>query len=175
MAASTHPHHHKPGRHELGQNFLTDPKVIAQIVGVAEHWPGDLPIVELGAGDGALTVPLHGLVRVVTAVDLDAKALQRLSKRVPDTVVLEHNDLLNHRIDRPSAVVSNVPFHLTTPLLRAVLGNDQCRRALLLVQWEVARKRAGVGGATQLTAQWWPWVDVTLVTRVPAAAFSPRP
>jgi 23S rRNA (adenine-N6)-dimethyltransferase len=39
----------------------------------------------------------------------------------------------------------------------------------------VARKRAGVGGATQLTAQWWPWFDLRLVRRIPASAFAPLP
>ena len=46
---------------------------------------------------------------------------------------------------------------------------------MLVTQWEVARKRAGVGGATQLTAQWWPWYDFALDQRIPAAAFRPRP
>src|SRR5699024_512555 len=35
--------------------------------------------------------------------------------------------------------------------------------------------RAGIGGATMMTAQWWPWVDFRLETRVPATAFTPRP
>ena len=43
------------------------------------------------------------------------------------------------------------------------------------MQWEVTRRRAGVGGATMMTAQWWPWVEFDLVRRVPASAFSPAP
>ena len=46
---------------------------------------------------------------------------------------------------------------------------------MLVTQWEVARKRAGVGGTTQLTAQWWPWFTFTLDRRVPSTAFRPRP
>src|SRR5699024_2897490 len=42
-------------------------------------------------------------------------------------------------------------------------------------QWEVARKRAAVGGATLMTAQWWPWFEFILDRRVPASAFRPRP
>ena len=44
-----------------------------------------------------------------------------------------------------------------------------------MVQWEVARRRAAVGGATLLTAQAWPWFDFTLERRVPSTAFRPRP
>jgi hypothetical protein len=38
-----------------------------------------------------------------------------------------------------------------------------------------ARKRAGVGGTTMLTASWWPWYEFSLGKRVPAAAFTPVP
>ncbi|WP_265520296.1 hypothetical protein [Oerskovia flava] len=47
--------------------------------------------------------------------------------------------------------------------------------AVLLTQWEVARKRAAVGGTTVLTAQWWPGYTLTLGRRVAASAFTPRP
>jgi 23S rRNA (adenine-N6)-dimethyltransferase len=44
-----------------------------------------------------------------------------------------------------------------------------------LVQWEVARRRAAVGGATMMTAQWWPWFEFGLVRKVSASSFRPRP
>ena len=43
------------------------------------------------------------------------------------------------------------------------------------MQWEVARRRAGVGGATMMSAQWAPWVTFELGERVPRSAFKPRP
>nr|WP_318783790.1 rRNA adenine N-6-methyltransferase family protein [Streptomyces lincolnensis] len=45
-------------RQELGQNFLVDPDIIKLIRRAAERTEG--PIVDLGAGDGALTLPLSG-------------------------------------------------------------------------------------------------------------------
>ena len=79
---------------------------------------------------------------------------------------------------RPSRTpcVSNVPFHITTAGdASAACVVPSWRDAILITQWEVARKRAGVGGATQLTAQWWPWYEFDLDRRIPAAAFVPRP
>ena len=73
----------------------------------------------------------------------------------------------------PYTLVSNVPFHITTAVMRRLLALSQWRDAILITQWEVARKRAGVGGATQLTAQWWPWYEFELDRRIPAAAFVP--
>jgi 23S rRNA (adenine-N6)-dimethyltransferase len=72
-------------------------------------------------------------------------------------------------------VVSNVPFGITTPVLRHLLGQRAWTTAVLLLQWEVARKRAAVGGTTLLTASWWPWYEFGLGGRVPASAFRPRP
>src|SRR5699024_11383810 len=74
-----------------------------------------------------------------------------------------------------SVLVGNLPFHLTTAILRRIFRAPGWKHAILLVQWEVARRRAGVGGATMMTAQWWPWFDFELGRRVPARAFTPRP
>jgi hypothetical protein len=41
--------------------------------------------------------------------------------------------------------VSNVPFNVTTPVLRHLLAAPGWEPAVLIIQWEVARKRAGVG------------------------------
>lgn len=72
-------------------------------------------------------------------------------------------------------IVGNIPFHLTTPILRRLLAEGAWCHAVLLTQWEVARKRAGVGGTTMLTAQSWPWFTFALHGRVPSRHFTPRP
>lgn len=166
-------HHHRPGPHELGQNFLVDRRTIARMVDLAGLTTG--PLVEWGAGDGALTLPLSRLGRPLESVEIDTLRVTRLRRQVGPHVCISEGDILRHAPPPESTVVSNVPFALTTPVLRHLLGRRGWIRAVLLLQWEVARKRAGVGGATQLTAQWWPWLDFALDRRVPASAFRPRP
>jgi 23S rRNA (adenine-N6)-dimethyltransferase len=161
------------GRHELGQNFLVDRSVVDRIVAIAARTSG--PLVDWGAGDGALTVPLARLGRPLEAVEVDPRRADRLRRRVGPHVCISEGDILRHAPPTGATVVCNVPFHLTTPVLRHLLASDGWLLAALLVQWEVAKKRAGVGGTTQLTAQWWPWFDFRLDRRVPAAAFRPRP
>lgn len=163
----------QPGPHELGQNFLKDSAVIARIVALVAQTSG--PIVEWGTGDGALTRPLARLKRPLEGIEIDGAKAQRLGRRVGPHVCISQGDILRHAPPQASTVVSNVPFHLTTPVLRHLLAHTAWSHAILVVQWEVARKRAGVGGSTQLTAQWWPWFEFRLEARVPAAAFSPRP
>lgn len=167
---STHPSI-RPGRHELGQNFLVHRPTIATVVRLARETTG--PILELGAGDGALTVPLASLGRELLAIDVDGARVRRLARRLPAVQVREL-DAMRVRLERP-VVVGNIPFHLTTPLLRRLLSDGRWRDAILVTQWEVARKRAGVGGGTMLTAQAAPWFAFELCGRVPAHGFRPAP
>ena len=159
------------GRHELGQNFLVDRRVVARIAGLVP--PG--PVLELGAGDGALTRELAARRGQVTAVELDPARVASLRRAYGRRVRVVHADMLRFRLDSAHHVVSNVPFGITTPVLRHLLAQRAWTTAVLLLQWEVARKRAAVGGTTLLTASWWPWYEFSLAGRVPSAAFRPRP
>lgn len=150
------------GRHELGQNFLNHTPTIDRITGLVAATSG--PILEIGAGDGALTRALAGLGRPVTAIDIDEHRVASLRRSLAG-VHVEHADVLRHPLKTPN-VVRNIPFHITTPLLRRLLSIGNWERAFLLTQWEVARKRAGVGGATMMTAQSAPWFTFTLHGRV---------
>ncbi|GAA1388327.1 hypothetical protein GCM10009613_25480 [Pseudonocardia kongjuensis] len=162
------------GRHELGQNFLVDRRVVDHLVGYVPCDP--LPVVELGPGDGVITDRLVAdRPKKVTVVEIDPRRAERLRGRFRNRVRVVRGDMLSYRLDEPHHVVSNVPFGITTPLLRHLLGQRTWRSAALLLQWEVARKRAAIGGTTLLTASWWPWYDFALGGRVPSAAFRPRP
>jgi 23S rRNA (adenine-N6)-dimethyltransferase len=162
------------GRHETGQNFLSDPSVVAEIIAAIGSTRGS--ILEIGAGDGALTRPLARLGRPVLAVELDARRAQGLDARTPAHVRVVPGDILRISFpEDPHVVVGNVPFSLTTAILRRLFDERGWSDAVLLVQWEVARRRAGVGGATLLTAQEWPWFEFTLLRRVPARMFRPVP
>lgn len=170
----THPAWGHGGPHERGQNLLRHPHTVRRIVREVAGWP-ERPLVEFAAGAGALTVPLAALGRPLTAVEIDPRLAARLRRLAPAGARVVRGDMLHHGLPAGHDIVANVPFAITTPWLRRLLPAGGWDRALLLVQWEVARKRAGVGGATMLTAQWWPWFEFRLLGRVPAAAFDPPP
>ncbi|MHA6801943.1 23S ribosomal RNA methyltransferase Erm [Salinifilum ghardaiensis] len=162
------------GPHELGQNFLVDPAVADAIQHLVAATDG--PIVELAAGDGALTTRLSRSQRPITAVELDPKRAGRLRRRTPEHVAVVNGDILRFRLpEQPHVLVGNLPFHITTAVLKRLLPETRWHTAVLVVQWEVARRRAGVGGATMLTASWWPWYEFTLHRRIPARSFRPVP
>lgn len=159
------------GRHELGQNFLTHRPTRARILSLVDSTSGS--ILELGAGDGALTHGLAALGRPLTAIDIDEHRVHRLRRALPG-IRIERADATRHPLTA-DVVVGNIPFHLTTPILRRLLATGRWRHAILLTQWEVARKRAGVGGGTMMTAQSAPWFAFALEGRVPAWGFVPQP
>ena len=166
---------YRHGRHEHGQNFLDDRRIVSSIISLVAATNG--PIIEIGPGGGALTLPLARLGRPVTAVEIDPALADNLRTKVdPAIATIVTGDFLRHRLQStPHVIVGNLPFHLTTAILRHLLHAPGWTDAFLLTQWEVARRRAAVGGATMMTAQWWPWFTFTLHGRVPAAAFTPRP
>lgn len=164
-------HSRSGGRHELGQNFLVHRPTIDRILGLVADTDGS--ILELGAGDGVLTRRLSELGRDLTAIEIDEHRVRALRRRVPRARIL-HADALTYDIRQP-VVVGNIPYHLTTPIMRRLLAVDRWQHAILLTQWEVARKRAGVGGSTMLTAQTAPWFTFELHGRVPARGFRPVP
>ena len=55
---------------QLGQNFLADPSTAKMIVSRAAISPQDV-IIEIGAGLGALTIPLCRSAKRVVAVEKD--------------------------------------------------------------------------------------------------------
>lgn len=159
------------GRHELGQNFLIHTPTIDRMIALVRATRG--PILEIGAGDGALTRKLAALGRPFEAIDIDEHQVAALAKRLPSVRVIEA-DAMQHPLDAPT-IVGNLPYHLTTPILRRLLRQQRWRHAIVLTQWEVARKRAGVGGGTMMTAQAAPWFEFRLQGRVPARGFRPMP
>lgn len=162
------------GRHEHGQNFLTDPRVVESFCDRVATTSG--PIIEIGPGDGALSYPLAHSERSFTCVEIDSRLANKLRRDLPSSATVITEDFLRFRLpEKPHVIVGNIPFHITTAILRRILRAPGWTDAILIMQWEVARRRAGVGASTMMTAQWAPWFEFELGERIPRTAFTPRP
>ena len=132
----------------LSQNFLIDGNIIKKILKAADVKKGDW-IIEIGPGPGALTEALLNAGAHVIAIEKDhtfAMALARFQtedKRLEiwevDFLQLSLESLLKERQQKKLKVVSNLPYHLTTPIIsRLVILNEWIFSLTLMVQKEVA-------------------------------------
>lgn len=167
----------------LGQNFLADTNLLEAIVRDAELAPDDV-VLEVGAGEGPLTERLAAVAAHVHAVELD-RGLEPALARVAalPNVELHWGDAL--RLDvagldpAPTAVVSNLPYSIATPLiLRTIEELPTVRRWTVMVQREIAdRLRAAPGsrtyGSPSVVAQL--ACEVRTIRTVDPAVFRPRP
>lgn len=166
-----------------GQNFLGDEAILDDIARLAVEREGER-VVELGAGLGHLTARLLARGAKVVAVERDRDLAAVLRAELGGRAELLEADAA--RLDyatlaagEPLAVVGNLPYHLTSPILFSLLDSlPAVSRAVLLLQREVAeRLAAGPGGRAWglLSVLLQHRATVTLERRVPAGAFLPPP
>jgi len=172
----------------LGQYFLTDRRVIHNIIKGAGFRKSDHAL-EIGPGLGALTVPLAGYVRKITAVEKDSQLADMLKERLSisgiDNVDLINEDILRFDLeglrakDEDKLVVGNIPYNISSPLLERIMA---CRNsiswAVLMFQYEFAGRLLGAPGGKEygaLTVLIRYNADVSPLVKVPKEAFYPRP
>ena len=171
-----------PARKSLGQHFLSDPRLLTRIVdalGPARHET----VVEIGPGRGALTDLLKDRAREVIAIEYDRKLADILRRRYANsTVRIVEADVLETDLGDlaggPYALIGNVPYYITTPILFHALRPPRATRAVYLVQREVAERMRAAPGTKDygaLTVNLQSLATVEMLFRIPAGAFHPPP
>jgi 16S rRNA (adenine1518-N6/adenine1519-N6)-dimethyltransferase len=169
-------------RHALSQNFLADTDVLDAILAEADPAPGRR-VLEIGPGLGLLTGGLLAGGAAVTAVELDRGLAAFLRERFDgvETFKLIEGDALDQDLVRlvepPYDVVANIPYHITSPILHALLGRaPRPERLVLMVQREVAERIAAPPGKMSYLSVFVQYhARVRIAFAVPAGAFEPEP
>jgi 16S rRNA (adenine1518-N6/adenine1519-N6)-dimethyltransferase len=171
----------------LGQNFVIDANTVRRIVRTAALAADDV-VIEVGPGLGSLTLALLDVVARVVAVEIDPTLAGALGATVrshrPDLVegleVVTADALaLGPLTDTPTALVANLPYNVSVPVLLHLLEVlPSLRTGLVMVQAEVAdRLVAGPGsrtyGAPSVKAAW--WASLRRAGSVPRTVFWPVP
>jgi 16S rRNA (adenine1518-N6/adenine1519-N6)-dimethyltransferase len=175
----------RDAKKHLGQNFLHDRGVIDRIVLAVNPQPGDR-IVEIGPGQGALTLPLLDRHGALTAIEFDRDLLQPLAAAASThgMLTLIPADVLSVDFtalagDAPLRLVGNLPYNLSSPILFHALEHAAAIRDMhFMLQKEVVERMAAVPGNKvygRLTVMLQAYCTVTPLLTVPPGAFRPAP
>ena len=121
-----------------GQNFLRNRGAVERIVAAIEPAQGET-ILEIGPGEGVLTEKIAELGVPVVAVEIDPELATTLQARLGDRIEIRNEDALDTPLpETPFRAVGNLPYNVGTPILRRVIADPRCRRAVFMLQKEVA-------------------------------------
>ena len=171
--------------HGRSQNFLADVDVLDGILAEAQPAPGKR-VLEIGPGLGILTAALLDAGAAVTAVEIDRGLVAFLRDRLGEplaggTLHLIEGDALDEDlttlVEPPYDVVANLPYHITSPILHALLGRTpRPGRLVLMVQREVAERIAAPAGRMSYLSVFVQYhAKVRIAFPVPPSAFEPEP
>lgn len=167
----------------LGQNFLVDPNALERVIFAAEIGLDD-EVLEIGPGLGNLTRRLAETAKRVVAVEIDHKfipALEDVLGAYPHVEIINADILevdVGELFDQPGyLVVANIPYYITSALLRHLLETPHSpARLTLTVQKEVAERICASAGKYSLLAlSVQVYGQPSIVAKIPAGAFYPTP
>ena len=174
----------------LGQHFLIHRATAEKIAAAIRPGPGDV-VVEIGAGLGALTLPLSRSGARVVAVEVDPELAEFMRKQLFDKgqdklVNIECMDILqldfgalHDRFGTKLKIIGNLPYNISSPVLFKLMGEARClQEAVLMLQNEVAeRLLAGPGSKDHgiLSVMSGYHSERRRVMRVKAKQFYPAP
>ena len=168
----------------LGQHFLEKPSILERIAEAAA--PERLPLlVEIGPGKGALTAHLLNRVDKVVAIEVDSYLIGYLRQRFREPIEagrleIVESDVLKADLTAwgPAAIVGNLPYYITSPILERVFTSPGWTRGVFLVQLEVANRVTASPGSRDygyLSVQTQIYSEAKLLFEVSKTEFRPPP
>jgi len=174
---------------QMGQNFIVDPAFTEKIVKRAEILPEDI-ILEIGAGLGALTIPLARRARKVFAVEKDRQIIPILNMEILvsglTNISIIEKDILSVDVKAlvedmggKIVVMGNLPYNISSQILvQLVRSREGISRAVLMFQKELAQRITAETGCKdygRLTVMLRYCSDIKKLTNVKASLFFPKP
>ncbi|MGC4379259.1 16S rRNA (adenine(1518)-N(6)/adenine(1519)-N(6))-dimethyltransferase RsmA [Fictibacillus sp. Mic-4] len=174
----------------LGQNFLIDKNILANIVKAA-NLTSESGVIEIGPGIGALTEHIARNAKKVVAFEIDQRLLPILQETLApySHVKVVHSDILEadvHSIMEKEfkniqdiMVVANLPYYVTTPIIMKLLTDKLPIRGIVcMIQKEVADRLAAEPGtkdynSLSIAVQYYATAETVL--KVPKTVFIPPP
>lgn len=175
----------RPAKKRLGQNFLTDARILDRVVAAGGVEEGTR-VLEIGPGPGGLTSRLLAAGADVVCIEPDDDAVVHLRSALSDDLPLRvvHGDALGPELDEalgdpPRTVIANLPYHVATEIMFRLVDRAQPPATMaLMFQREVAHRIATDGPDREMSS-----LSVAVAIRferrvvmtLPPGAFTPAP
>ncbi|MGG3283143.1 23S ribosomal RNA methyltransferase Erm [Paenibacillus solani] len=161
------------------QHQLISKRLIYDMINLAQVQSSDT-ILDIGAGTGALTVPLAETGADVIAIEADQAFVDKLLSQMKnrDNIHVKHADILKAGLPKsPFVVVANIPYSITTPILGRLLDYPSVPlgRAVLLVEKGAAKRFTAVPIQDPRILSWRMHYEIRLVRTVSPQHFAPPP
>jgi 16S rRNA (adenine1518-N6/adenine1519-N6)-dimethyltransferase len=176
-------------RKQLGQHFLENPATSEMLVNRCRVMPEDI-VLEIGAGLGALTIPVARIAKKVYAVEKDHKIISLLKTELAlnslFNVILIEKDILKVNIEEFAEeanpkilVLGNLPYNISSQVLvKLIKSRNAVSRAILMFQKELAQRITAHPGCREygrLTVMLNYCAKIKKVADIKASQFFPRP
>jgi 16S rRNA (adenine1518-N6/adenine1519-N6)-dimethyltransferase len=161
-----------------GQHFLRNSAAVEKIIGAVEPADGEI-VLEIGPGEGVLTGGLVGLGNPTMAIEIDPELAEKLQQRFGDRLEIRNEDAVDAALpDRPFRAVGNLPYNSGTPILRRVIADENFRRAVFMLQKEVADRLVAAPGSDPygyLSLYREVYAQARILMKLGPKSFHPRP
>lgn len=176
----------------LGQNFLIDSNII-EAISNAIALNKEETILEIGAGLGFVTNSIANKVKKVIAIEIDADAIEYLTKLDHLNIDIISEDILKLDLSTLTKekikVIANIPYYITSPILVHLIGEiddiqhtnrELISEIVIMVQKEVGKRILATHesknkewGALSILLNY--WTEPQLIKNVNKTSFWPRP
>ncbi|SMN00794.1 SSU rRNA (adenine(1518)-N(6)/adenine(1519)-N(6))-dimethyltransferase [uncultured Candidatus Thioglobus sp.] len=168
-------------RKRFGQNFLTDGKIIERIVATIAPKAND-NMLEIGAGQGAITLPLLEYLDQLNVIEIDRDLIKLLTSLQQDNLIIHEGDALKfdlNSLPTPIRIVGNLPYNISSPILFHLLENrEKVVDMTFMLQKEVVERMSASHGSKiygRLSVMMQAFFEVELIFIVPPESFEPAP
>ena len=174
---------------QLGQHFLSDPSTADMIIDRSGISPEDI-VLEIGAGLGALTIPLACTSEKVYAVEKDHRIIELLKTElhtlgISNVVLIEKNILkfdiktFAENANKKIIVIGNLPYSISSQILIQLINTRKSvNKTILMFQKELAQRITAQPGCKdygRITVMLRYCADIKRLAEVKASLFFPRP
>lgn len=168
-------------RKRFGQNFLIDNRIIERIIATIAPKRDD-NLLEIGPGQGAITLPLLDCVEQLNVIEIDRNLISILESLQRPNLIIHQGDVLKFDLNTlsiPIRVVGNLPYNISSPVLFHLLENlDKIKDMTFMLQKEVVERMAANNGSKiygRLSVMMQAFFDVQMIFIVPPESFNPAP